>query len=130
MRPKLATYLACAIVVSLVWIALRFIGALALNGALDGTHLLHFLTDSWTLPQYFLYALGVYVVVGTPLFLLARSKQWLTAFLFSAAGLLIGYLLGFPEWTILPWPAFHAGCGLLAGLSSFYFLRHMSSPDA
>ena len=126
-QPTYLHYILSASLGSAVWVAIRLLGALALNGLLDWPHFLYFFTSSFVLPKHLFIAMFFYVVVGLPLFIMMRKREKLSPLLFSLAGGVVGFLAGFPEWTVLPWPALHVLCGALSALSVYYCLSALSA---
>ena len=100
-------------------VVVRVVGALALNGSLNGPQFEHLLFHSTVLPKFFLFFLAAFVVIGAPVFLWARKRQLFSWPLFAVTGAVAGYLSVYPLWFVPSWAAVHTAAGLLASLVAY-----------
>lgn len=104
----------------------RALGGLALNGFIGWPHVKHFLLGSLVIPELSLYALGTFVVIGSPVFFLARRRNLLSLWLFAGLSAVVGFLASYPVSLVPSWAFVYAFSGLIAGSICFATTRALT----
>ena len=110
--PSFRAYPIGAALGAVVYGNLRVLGALALHNALDWEHTAAVYRQVEYVPLFTLQALGFFLVMGAPLFLVLRERNRLGLWTFVLLGAAVGAVAGFPyaDWAVM--------CGLAGALAA------------
>lgn len=125
--PTYAQFLAGSVAGACCGAWVRALGGLALNGFIDWTHVKHFLLGSLVIPELSLYALGTFVVVGSPVFFWARQRNRLSLWLFAGLSAAVGFLASYPVSLVPSWAFVYAFSGFIGGSICFATIRALTS---
>lgn len=119
MQPKLIHFLLGAISGAACGVLVRVIGGLVLNNSVDLLHLDYFLFRTLLIPKLWAYAFISFVVIGVPVFLVARKKDRLSWFTFGWVGGVVGFFSSYPVTLVLSWAIMYTIAGVAAGLVGY-----------
>ena len=105
----------------------RVLGGLTLNGFIDWAHVKHFLLGSLVIPELSLYALGAFVVIGSPVFFWARQRNRLSLWLFAGLSAVVGFFASYPVSLVPSWAFVYAFSGFIGGSICFATIRALTS---
>lgn len=127
MRIKFVHFMGGAILGSSCGVWSRVLGGLILNHVFGLSELSYFLFGSLIIPKLWLFTFFSYIIIGTPIFLMARYKEKLSLMIFCIPGVVFGYFASFPSLLSLSWGMMYALSGFVTGFVGYFSMLYFAS---